>query len=105
MPDNQELRLLAFSLFLRHQCGILDAMKTRITERLKTIGKGYDLDKLPPMLLKAIVETAQPLIEAEVAKAEEKAVQRIVNEKFVARVLKATLEGASRKIVVSSRHI
>jgi len=68
-------------------------MKAKITDRLKKVGKGYDLDKLPPLLLKAVVDEAQPLIEAEVAKAEEKAVHRIVNEKFVARVIKDTLSG------------
>ncbi|MDP0495296.1 MAG: hypothetical protein Q7Q73_03720 [Verrucomicrobiota bacterium JB024] len=72
-------------------------MKARITDRLKKVGKGYDLDKLPPLLLKAVVDEAQPLIDAEVTKAEEKAVQRIVNEKFVARVIKETLSGQRRK--------
>lgn len=72
-------------------------MKAKITDRLKKVGKGYDLDKLPPMLLKAVVDEAQPLIDAEVTKAEEKAIQRIVNEKFVARVIKDTLSGKRRK--------
>ena len=75
-------------------------MKAKITDRLKTVCKGYDLDKLPPMLLRAIIDEAQPLIEAEIAKAEEKAVQRIVNEKFVARVIKDTLSGKRRRKTV-----
>lgn len=75
-------------------------MKAKVTDRLKTVGKGYDLDKLPPMLLKAVVDEAQPLIEREVAKAEDKAVQRLVNEKFVARVIKDALSGQRRKKTV-----
>ncbi len=40
-------------------------MKTKIIARLKQIGKGYDLDKLPPALLNSVIESSIPLIEVE----------------------------------------
>jgi hypothetical protein len=67
-------------------------MKNKITEKLKHIGRGYELDKLPPALLKAVVDAAILLLDAEIKKAEDRAIQKVVNEKFVARVIKATLE-------------
>lgn len=68
-------------------------MKNKITEKLKHIGRGYELDKLPPALLKAVVDAAIPLLDAEMKQAESRAIQKVVNEKFVAKVIKATLEG------------
>jgi len=53
---------------------------------------GYDLDKLPTNLLKAVIETAIPLIGQEARKAEERAIQKMVNERFIAKVIKTTLE-------------
>lgn len=78
-------------------------MKAKITERLKHVGRGYDLDKLPPALLDAVTGTALPLIEAELSKAEERAIQKIITEKFVAKVIKSALEGkAGRRSKTSS---
>ncbi len=68
-------------------------MKARITERLKHVGRGYDLDKLPSALLEKVVDEASPLIGAELSKAEERAIQKIITEKFVAKVIKSALEG------------
>ncbi len=48
-------------------------MKEKIIVRLQQIGKGHDLDKLPPALLKAVIESSIPLIEKEARKAEERA--------------------------------
>ncbi len=70
-------------------------MKTKITERLKHVANGYELDKLPPSLLNAVVEAAIPLIEVDVKKAEERAIQKIVTERFVAKAIKGALEGKS----------
>ncbi|WP_269541676.1 hypothetical protein [Cerasicoccus fimbriatus] len=67
-------------------------MKAKITERLKHVGRGYDLDKLPPALLETVIDAASPLIEAELGKAEERAIQKIITEKFVAKVIKSALE-------------
>ena len=67
-------------------------MKSKITERLKHVGLGYNLDKLPSDLLQAVIESAIPVIEREVRKAEDRAIQKIINEKFVAKVIKVTLE-------------
>lgn len=71
----------------------LSDMKAKITVRLKNVGRGYDLDKLPPALLETVIDAASPLIEAEINKAEERAIQKIVTEKFVAKVIKSALEG------------
>ena len=57
-------------------------MKDRIVEQLKHVGSGYELDKLPKALLNAVVEAALPIIEAEVRKAEDRAIQKTINEKF-----------------------
>lgn len=70
----------------------LARMKNKITEQLKHIARGYELDKLPPALLKAVVDSAMPLVDAEIKKAESRAVQKVVSGKFVARVIKTTLE-------------
>lgn len=70
-------------------------MKNKITARLKHVGRGYELDKLPPALLKAVVDAAMPLLDAEIKKAEEKAIQKVVNEKFVAKAIKSALERKS----------
>ncbi len=67
-------------------------MKEKIITRLKQIGKGYELDKLPPVLLKAVIDSSIPLIEAEIKKAEDRAIQRLINERFVAKVIKTKLE-------------
>ncbi len=67
-------------------------MKEKIIAKLKQIGKGYELDKLPPALLKAVIDSSIPLIEKEVIKAEERAIQKLINERFVAKVLKSALE-------------
>jgi len=67
-------------------------MRNRIIERLKNVRPGYDLDKLPTNLLKAVIETAIPLIGQEARKAEERAIQKMVNERFIAKVIKTTLE-------------
>lgn len=72
-------------------------MKAKITERLKHVGRGYDLDKLPPALLETVIDAASPLIEVELAKAEERAIQKIVTEKFVAKVIKSALEGKTAR--------
>lgn len=67
-------------------------MRNKIIERLKNVRPGYDLDKLPTTLLKAVIETAIPLIEQETRKAEERAIKKMVNERFIAKVIKTTLE-------------
>ncbi len=67
-------------------------MEDKIIARLKRIGHGYELDKLPPALLKAVIQSALPLIEQEIRKAETKAIQKLINERFVAKVIKQTLE-------------
>lgn len=70
-------------------------MKNKIIDRLKHVGRGYSLDKLPTALLKAVIESAIQVIEEEVRKAEDRAIQKMVNEKFVAKVIKTTLENRS----------
>lgn len=67
-------------------------MRNKIIDRLKHVRPGYDLDKLPTTLLKAVIETAIPMIEQEARKAEERAIQKMVNERFIAKVIKTTLE-------------
>lgn len=72
-------------------------MKQKILERLKHVGPGYELDKLPPAILKAIVDTATPLITSEFSKAEDRIVSKVITGKFVARVFKTVLEGNARR--------
>ncbi|MDQ8184251.1 hypothetical protein [Pelagicoccus sp. SDUM812002] len=72
-------------------------MKDKIIARLKQIGRGYELDKLPPVLLKAVIDSSIPLIEAELKKAEDRAIQKMITERFVARVIKTALEGNSSR--------
>ncbi len=67
-------------------------MRNKIIARLKHVRPGYDLDKLPTTLLEAVVETAIPLIEQEAREAEERAIQKMVNDRFIAKVIKTTLE-------------
>ncbi len=67
-------------------------MKDKIIARLKQIGKGYELDKLPPALLNAVVDSSIPLIELERQKAEDRTIQRLINERFVAKAIKVALE-------------
>jgi len=67
-------------------------MKDKIIARLKQIGRGYELDKLPPALLKAVIESALPLIEKEIEKAEGRAIYKQINERFVAKAIKTALE-------------
>ncbi len=66
-------------------------MKEKIIARLKQFGKSYELDKLPPALLKAVIDSSIPLIEKEIIKAEERAIQKLINERFVGKVLKSLL--------------
>ncbi len=75
-------------------------MKERIVEQLKHVGSGYELDKLPKALLNAVVETSIPIINAEMRKAEKRAIQKLINERFVAKVVKTTLE---KKVVRRTR--
>lgn len=72
-------------------------MKQKILERLKQVGPGYELDKLPPAILKAVIDTATPLIASEFSKAEDRIVSKVVTGKFVARVIKTVLEGKPRR--------
>ena len=72
-------------------------MKQKILGRLKEVGPGFELDKLPPAILKAIIDTATPLIESEYKKAEDRIVSKVVTAKFVAKVIKAVLEGKARR--------
>ncbi len=72
-------------------------MKQKILERLKQVGPGYQLDKLPPAILKAVIDTATPLIVEEFSKAEDRIVSKVVTAKFVAKVIKAVLEGKARR--------
>lgn len=72
-------------------------MKAKITERLKIIGKGYELDKLPPRLLSAVIDYALPQVEDELKKAEQRALEKIVTEGFVVRAIKTALESKPRK--------
>ena len=72
-------------------------MKQKILERLKQVGPGYELDKLPPAILKAVIDTATPLIAAEFSKAEDRIVSKVVTGKFVARVFKTVLEGKAQR--------
>jgi len=86
---------LGFPYFLKCCEDTFTRMKNKITEQLKHVGRGYDLDKLPPALLKAVVDAAIPLLDAEIKKAEDRAIQKVVSRKFVARVIKTTLERSS----------
>ncbi len=72
-------------------------MKQKILERLKQVGPGYQLDKLPPAILKAVIDTATPLIAEEFSKAEDRIVSKVVTAKFVAKVIKTVLEGKPRR--------
>lgn len=72
-------------------------MKQKILERLKQVGPGYELDKLPPAILKTVIDTATPLIASEFSKAEDRIVSKVVTAKFVARVIKSVLEGKVRR--------
>lgn len=72
-------------------------MRARIIERLKQVGRGYDLDKLPPALLNTIIEAATPALASEISKAEERAIQKVVTEKFVTKAFKSALEGKPTK--------
>ena len=68
-------------------------MKQKILDRLKRVGPGYELDKLPPAILKAVIDTATPVIIAKFNKAEDRIVSKVVTAKFVARAIKTVLEG------------
>jgi|GEM_PF-5480080 len=78
-------------------------MKDRIIEQLKNVGHGYELDKLPKALLNAVVESSLPIIVKDIRKAEDRSIQKTINEKFVAKVLKATLEQKTQKRTRSTR--
>lgn len=78
-------------------------MKSKIVEQLKHLGSGYELDKLPVALLNSVVEATLPIIEKNVRKAEDRAIQKTVNERFVAKVLKTTLEGKAPRCLHSAK--
>ena len=72
-------------------------MKQKILDQLKQVGPGYQLDKLPPAILKSVIDTATPLIAEEFSKAEDRIVSKVVTAKFVAKVIKSVLEGKPRR--------
>ncbi|NET39447.1 MAG: hypothetical protein F6K19_47030 [Cyanothece sp. SIO1E1] len=64
---------------------------------METSRPGYELDKLSPAILIAVVDTATPLIASEFSKAEDRIVSKVITGKYVARVIKTVLEGKARK--------
>ena len=88
---------IRFPYFQSGEFAKLQRMKQKILGRLKEVGPGYELDKLPPAILKAVIETATPIIVEEFGKAEDRIVEKVITAKFVAKVIKTVLEGKVRR--------
>ena len=73
-------------------------MRQKILGRLKEVGPGYELDKLPPAILKTVIDAATPVIAEEFSKAENHIVEKVITAMFVVKVINTVLECKVRRV-------